>query len=200
MSILRSPMPNPNLECGTSVVENLNCHYCQDAINSQIQECCIIDICQHIFHRSCIELALANSSQCPLCKETFELSNLRKYPINCVESNEMSTQTGTIKKSRPAYRGKGRGTATNRPMTRNLSRTLLSENLNASNNLDNMKELIEDSTSQIFSNDNNNNIMNFSNAEQNQPIQNAHIRDPNTNKSNEIDYSQLNQIIEKKYN
>lgn len=132
MSLPRRPLSNPSLDSDNPSGETWKCTSCQDIIQPQTQSCCMIDKCQHIFHRICIEQELSNSAQCPLCQVTCELSNLKKYPALNTESIEMSTQTGTLKKTRPTYRSKGRGALANRPITRNLSKTLLSENLNYS--------------------------------------------------------------------
>lgn len=197
MSLPRSPLPNPNRDSGNLAEEGLKCPYCHDGINSQLQDCCIIDTCQHIFHRSCIEQAITDSAQCPLCKEPFELSNLKKYPILCVDSNEISTQTGTIKKSRPAYRGKGRGSMANRPITRNLSRTLHSETLNVSQDFEFPTNAIDELPGDSSAHMSNHNLMNFTNTVQNPSNQNGRIQDAIPSTSNEIDYSRINQMIEK---
>lgn len=188
MSIPRSPLPISNMDSENPTGETLKCPSCQDFIQPQSQSCCIIEICQHIFHRVCIEHELSNSAQCPLCKITCELSNLKAYPATNVEATENSTQTGTIRKNRSGYRGKGRGNLVNRPITRNLSKTFGSESLNYSTDFDipqnNPPEVGEDSTSQ------------------NPPSNNPSI--PNRNLPNttpiqmpsEIDYSRINQMIE----
>lgn len=192
MSVAHSPITNPNRD--SIVEEQLKCPSCLEVMQPQGQECCIIETCQHVFHYACIEQALANSSECPFCKTACELVNLKKYPIISVESAQLSTQTGTIKKNRPSYRGKSRATVANRPVTRNLSRTVFSENLNVSNDHDlptnNTIELVDESATQNNVNPGQN-FYSISTAMQNQNVQN-----PSIPSSNEIDYAKINQMIE----
>ncbi|XP_073848416.1 uncharacterized protein [Musca autumnalis] len=182
MALARSPVRNPNMDSENIREDAPKCHHCNEIIQCQNQECFILDTCQHTFHRACIEEALANSSQCPLCKNECELSNLKKFPIDNMYTAEMSTQTGTTKKSYSSYRGKGRGAAANRPITRNFSKNLFSDNLNVSNSFEFPPqysiEMPGDASNQNSQNSNNNAVERID------------------NNSKEIDYLRINQMIE----
>lgn len=201
MSVAHSPATNLTRNASRVVEETLKCASCNEELEPQVQECCILETCQHVFHRSCIEEELSNSSQCALCKTACELANLKKYPILNIESTEISTQTAAIKKSRPAYRGKGRGSATNRPTTRSLGRTLFSENPNTSmdfefpsNNLTDVRENVQVQSNQ------NNSYLNSPQPVQTSQYPNNINQNPNTQESNianpiNIDYAKINQMI-----
>lgn len=62
----------------TSVLDNL-CSVCNEQITVESKDCLMISVCSHIFHRTCLEPLLSDSTKCPRCRKTFELSQLHKY-------------------------------------------------------------------------------------------------------------------------
>ncbi|XP_061389388.1 uncharacterized protein LOC133324564 [Musca vetustissima] len=52
------------------------CTICTETLND-INDCLFLSHCEHSFHRDCIEKHLSNSTTCPTCKRTCELSDLR---------------------------------------------------------------------------------------------------------------------------
>lgn len=134
MAVARSPAANPNMDSTSGFDEIPKCLSCTEVMQPELQECCILETCLHIFHRTCIEQALSNSSHCPVCKVTCELSDLKNYPLIRVEPTEMSSHTGARKKG-STYRGKSRGVA-RRPVTRNLCKAFDAGNVDTSSNFD----------------------------------------------------------------
>lgn len=131
----RSP-PGPSYAPSVSSnVDEFKCLCCNEIMDFEAQECYVIVICNHIFHRVCIEQALSISGQCPFCNEVCQLSDLNKYfPVPPV-INEIGTQTDVNRKTRPTIRGKARGAMANRPTTRSLSKNLYKDNNNFSMNV-----------------------------------------------------------------
>lgn len=88
MSVAHSPATNLTRNASRVVEETLKCASCNEELEPQVQECCILETCQHVFHRSCIEEELSNSVL--YVKPLANLQNLKKYPILNIESTEIS--------------------------------------------------------------------------------------------------------------
>lgn len=124
MSLERSPPPGlpPPLPIAPSNTQTSNCLLCNE-IMSEGQECLVIDDCSHAFHRVCIEPHLETSSECPICKRSCQLSDLRKLVILAKNVNM----------GKP--RGKGRGAMSKQYNTRSASRNLFQDAQNSWQNL-----------------------------------------------------------------
>lgn len=131
----RSPPGASYAPSVSSNVDDLKCLICNEIMDIDGQDCYIIVICNHIFHRACIEQALSTSDKCPYCGEFCQLSDLRKYPQVPLVSTEMATQTDMTRKTRPSARGKPRGALANRPQTRSLAKNLFKEPMHSSVNI-----------------------------------------------------------------
>lgn len=118
------------------------CHICTEVMNEKIA-CLIINVCNHAFHRACIENYLSNNTQCPVCQVTCELVDLQKitFPI----------------KQPPKHKGRPRGAMSKQYNTRSFSRNLFQE-----------PQAIEDpslrSPNNTINSPHNQNIPNISNA------------------------------------
>lgn len=192
----RTPPPNSIAPSESSKSNDYICFICQAVISHDSQECYIICTCKHVFHRTCIEQTLSSSSECPECKKSCELSDLRKYTAIPTTVTEISTQTDSNKKSRPVVRGKPRGAMAYRPHTRSVSRDLFMGNVNSSlefsprNNSANLVE-IDNRTSPP---NNHNNPQRFSNF----PVADDHHVSPRPTipVNTEIDYERVHQMVE----
>ncbi|XP_065356264.1 uncharacterized protein LOC135950661 [Calliphora vicina] len=109
----------PPLPLAPVCIEPSVCHVCNETM-TEGQDCLIINQCYHIYHRQCIESHLADSSECPLCKRTFQLSELRK--LNIV--NKILPLT----KGNP--KGKGWGAVPKTYNTRSTTRNLFGDSDN----------------------------------------------------------------------
>lgn len=122
MSVARSPPPQESSEA--------NCLICKAPMIFDSQECYIIAICNHIFHRHCIESTLSQSAECPNCRRPCELADLRKYCLqtfsatNILELGNSDNNSLSLSgsKSRPVTRSKARGALAKRYNTRNMEK------------------------------------------------------------------------------
>lgn len=125
MSLERTP---PRASAVNNDADSVNiCSICNENLLED-QNCLIIQECNHIFHKICIETFLATSSQCPICKRSCQLSELRAYNLNLI-SNQASVFDSPIQinppnipTAKPNGRGKPRGAKAynTRSYTRNL--------------------------------------------------------------------------------
>lgn len=127
MATARSPPPRQDPSMAglvNSSLTELKCSICEEFMNFVVQECYKLSTCGHIFHRVCIETTLSTSSNCPACKLSCELSDLRKYGTDLpMRPEALVNSTGAVKK-KTAGRGKPRGVAGNRMGTRSITRAL----------------------------------------------------------------------------
>lgn len=115
MSLEHTPptmQPPPPLPVAPISIEPSVCHVCNQTMNEG-EDCLIINECSHAYHRTCIENFLTNTSECPVCKRTCQLNELRKLVIRS--------------KIAPNVRGKGRGALASRYNTRSTSRNLFQD-------------------------------------------------------------------------
>lgn len=176
----RSPPASQATEPSNVNSNEQTCFVCNGKL-SEGQECLIISECNHIYHRSCIETYLSNSSECPNCKRPCALSELRKIDI--------SYQSQPVEKSKHSSRARPRGAANahGKHFTRSQARNLFNDPLTP---------LREENTNLVLltpqrnpSNSNVNNSPPDRNIRQNQRFESSNI-------SQNIDYSQLNNMIE----
>lgn len=106
LSSIPPPLPTAPISIETSV-----CHLCKKSMNEG-QECLIINECSHAFHRLCIEAHLATTSDCPICRRSCQLSELRKLIVQ---------PKGTLTRSMGT---KPRGAMARHYQTRSASRNL----------------------------------------------------------------------------
>lgn len=114
MSLERTPPRSRDLTSGTDSV-NI-CSICSEVLIED-QSCMIIQGCSHVFHRICIETSLASSAECPVCKRSCQMSELRVFPL--VSANIQSTDSPNVLSAsktnsnaqmyKPQYKGRGRG-------------------------------------------------------------------------------------------
>lgn len=100
MATAHTPPPAPLSVApsnSTNEVDN-KCIVCEDIMVFDVHECFKISTCGHIFHRSCIEQSLSTSANCPTCKLSCELGDLRKYTSQPLISIENTTQTDPNRK------------------------------------------------------------------------------------------------------
>lgn len=163
------------------------CSICNECL-MEGQNCVIINDCNHIFHRICIENSLAASSQCPVCKRSCQLSELHRYNISSnVPQGEspsllvlehMSTNANI---SKPSGRGKPRGAKAYN--TRSYTRSLFNDPQNSLN-----------TTQEIGSNDNDPRSRNLNELNYGRNINNN--QQGNKNARSIVDYEQINRMIE----
>lgn len=118
MSLEHTPppmQPPPPLPVAPVSIEPSVCHVCNQTM-IEGEDCLIINECSHAYHRICIENFLSSTSECPVCKRSCQLNELRKLVI----------KTKVV----PNIRGKGRGALASRYNTRSSSRNLFQENSN----------------------------------------------------------------------
>ena len=91
----------------------VKCQICDEKMDEKVP-CMVINRCNHIFHRACIENSLSTDQECPICKQTCELEDLRKisFPLK---------QNVTKGKNRP------RGGLSKTYQTRGHNKNLLQE-------------------------------------------------------------------------
>ncbi|XP_059221936.1 uncharacterized protein LOC131996349 [Stomoxys calcitrans] len=89
------------------------CPLCGEIMNEKI-ECLILVRCHHAFHRACIENYLLNQSECPVCRQSCDLSDLQKISLH---------------KKSVKPQSKPRGAMAKQYHTRSMSRNLAFENL-----------------------------------------------------------------------
>lgn len=136
MSLERTPPRSRDLTSGTDSV-NI-CSICSEVLIED-QSCMIIQGCSHVFHRICIETSLASSAECPVCKRSCQMSELRVFPL--VSANIQSTDSPNVLSAsktnsnaqmyKPQYKGRGRGGKVYN--TRSNTRNLFSESHNSLN-------------------------------------------------------------------
>lgn len=159
--------PPPPLPSAPIVIEPSVCHCCTQPM-SEGQECLIIHECRHAYHRLCIEAHLSKSAECPVCKKTCRLCDLRKLVIQAKFS------TGSLKDV-------GRGAVPKAYNTRSVSRNLFQQSQNANVSLD-----------RVTTPDGNKQVKNAAHMSQHSIDQT-----PNgTNVDNLIDYNEINRMIE----
>ncbi|XP_058975871.1 uncharacterized protein LOC131801338 [Musca domestica] len=82
-------------------------------------DCRMLNECFHTFHRSCVEAHMSSSNECPVCKRSCELNELRDIVV----------QAKNVPVFKPnAPRGKGRGAMSKQYNTRSSSRNLFQDN------------------------------------------------------------------------
>lgn len=165
---LPPPLPLAQVSGETSV-----CKVCRDPMNEG-QECLIIGECGHAFHGLCIENHLSTTSECPVCKRSCQLSELRKLVI--------PQQTGAITK---LTRGRPRGAIAKHYNTRSTSRNLFQEPLNA---ISNVAGNYIDTSEQEPSRPNLNNPNAFENQIVQTPVRGGGV--------SPVDYQEINKLIE----
>lgn len=101
----------------TPMNESSNCHICHEPLNEG-QELLSLRQCSHTFHRNCIEDHLSSASECPSCKISSLLSDLRIVSL------------GPKPPAKTTYRGKGRGALSKHYNTRNSKKNLFQEQTN----------------------------------------------------------------------
>lgn len=171
---LPSELPPPSTTASNNSIHI--CDICRQPLTDG-QDCLIINECSHPFHRTCIEVHLATSTECPVCKRVCDLSELRTYSL--------------ASKPPPApkaanFRGKGRGAMSKHYNTRSVSKNLFQDNTNPpcpqTETLQtprrNQDVSLTFSTTSPNNNNNSNNI----------PI------------AGNVDYNELNKIIENQLN
>lgn len=121
-SVPINPVPN-NVIPTTCPAINIECHPCPQCneMLSEGQDCLILNECSHVFHRNCIETSLANTSECPVCKLSCQLSDLKAVTIFQKNTNAV----------RQSNRGKGRGAMSRVYNTRNSKKNLFQEHQNS---------------------------------------------------------------------
>ncbi|XP_037827126.1 uncharacterized protein LOC119615120, partial [Lucilia sericata] len=175
MSLDRTPPPSnipPPLPLAPLTIEPSVCHVCNETM-AEGQDCLIINQCSHTYHRQCIESHLANSSECPVCKRSFQLCELRK--LNIV-NKLLPLAKGNTK-------GKGRGAVSKPYNLRSASCNLFAESDNH-----NLETLV--TPDRHVSNIPDTNLMNTPTRQQSH-----HSPQRNTNDTN-VDYNKINQMIE----
>lgn len=177
----------PPLPLAPLYIEPSVCNICNVTMVDG-DDCLIINECSHAFHRSCIEVYLSTSTECPVCKRSCRLSDLRRLVIN----------VGTAS-SRPVTRSKGRGAMARPYSTRSTNRNLLQDS-NQINPTGTTLQGVQQEVSQIGndsldSNRSNENLLNISLpiTSQNPSHQNLPTSNNNTRG---IDYEQINRMIE----
>lgn len=135
MATTRSPPPPGYAPSESSIQSESKCFLCRESMNFEIQECYVISTCHHIFHRICVEQALSSSAECPICKISCELVDLRKHKASAAIQNEIATQTDVKGKPKPSVRGRSRGAMSNRPQTRNFNKNQSPRAMNYSLNV-----------------------------------------------------------------
>lgn len=150
---------------------------------SEDQNCVIIQECNHIFHRICIETSLVNSSQCPVCKRSCQLSELRGYNFNVSTNNNtvfdsphIEGSVPLINTTKPSGRGKPRGAKAYN--TRSHMRNLFND---CKQPLNTTQELVHQENG----------------ANQNEPISSRNNKAQNTKGGRvNVDYDYINRMIE----
>lgn len=95
-------------------VETLLCRICNELL-AEGQDCLSLNQCSHTFHRNCIELHLSSTAECPTCKISCMLSDLRRVSL------------GPRPQPKPVQRGKGRGALSKHYNTRYAKKNLFHE-------------------------------------------------------------------------
>ncbi|XP_065356057.1 uncharacterized protein LOC135950441 [Calliphora vicina] len=185
MSLLHSPQKTQDqAQCSTvdpPTTENL-CIVCNENI-TETHEVLIINTCSHEFHRQCIENSLSQSSECPYCKCSCELADLvvKRLDIQPPKNSPRPKQGKT---------GKPRGAMAKKYHTRQFSRNLVQE---FSQDASGSNALVPDERN--FSPQNDQQAAHTSNN-----FEGVRQQIPQTNNnqsfSNNLDYSQINQMIE----
>lgn len=112
-SLLDADVPPP-LPLAPLQIEPSVCHVCHDTM-SEGSDCLIITICSHAFHRHCVESRLMSTSECPECRRSCQLSELRKLIISRVTSVKAQVK------------GKARGAIAKQYNTRSSQRNIFPE-------------------------------------------------------------------------
>ncbi|XP_061400871.1 putative mediator of RNA polymerase II transcription subunit 29, partial [Musca vetustissima] len=121
------PHPSSQPPPATSVpltMEPAVCSICKNNMGEG-DDCLMLNQCFHTFHRSCIETHMSSSTECPTCKRTCELNDLRDIVVQ-------AKNAPVFKPSAP--RGKGRGAMSKQYNTRSSSRNLFQDNPISSQN------------------------------------------------------------------
>lgn len=113
MSLSRTPPPPHNLPSGTTDAGGVDmvCLVCGGPMVPS-ENCLILNECSHVYHRHCIEGSLAASSECPSCRRSCQLSDLRKYVFltdDLPAGFDNGASTSQAQGEHPAPRGRGRG-------------------------------------------------------------------------------------------
>ncbi|XP_046812070.1 myosin-G heavy chain-like, partial [Lucilia cuprina] len=179
MSNERSPEANipPPLPHAPLQIEPSVCHVCHESMEEGA-DCLIIHDCSHAFHRNCIESYLSNRSECPECKRSCQLSELRKLVI---VSRVTSVRTNP--------KAKTRGALAKHYNTRQSQKYAFSDPNPQNTNITTFQE---QTTNVAEISQNNNNSLNS-------PIR-ITTPTPTQANTNTIDYSQINRLIEENLN
>lgn len=167
------------------VSENL-CFVCKENI-VETQDILIITTCSHEFHRNCIENALSQSAECPQCKCACELGDLqsKRNDIQLFRNSPKPKQTN-IGRSKP------RGAMAKKHFTRNQAKNLGQEySQQTSLDLITSNILLETDDRNISpqQEQQSGRVENNFIEQLNQPANSSQV-------TNNIDFSQINQIIE----
>lgn len=100
------------------------CQTCNETM-FEGEDCIIINVCSHQFHRACIEPCLADSSECPICHRSCELNDIRQVIIVSKESLPSKVKGKS---------NRGRGALAKSFSTRNTRRNPLNFSFNANMN------------------------------------------------------------------
>ncbi|XP_065368079.1 uncharacterized protein LOC135960632 [Calliphora vicina] len=96
------------------------CKICSENMDDKTP-CMVINRCNHIFHRICIENSLSNAKECPVCFLTCELEDVRTFSFH-------------IKQNPNRPRGKARGAVSKTYNTRSVSKNLFQDPTTPHNN------------------------------------------------------------------
>lgn len=207
MSVLRSPIP-PCSETNENTISV--CIIC-NLIMKETQDCLFISQCNHSFHRHCIENFLSQSSECPTCKRPCELSELRvvNAQVNSTDIINLNSEdnqqlvahslaldsqnlpSGTQKPKRGGYRGAKSRQYNTRSSVRNFfpeHNDSHQSNISMPGNMNNEQTDRSQAPPPISDSIRNHNDI------YNSPMVNR--REHEVQMSNQIDYAQLNHVIE----
>lgn len=175
MSNERTPDANipPPLPLAPWQIEPSVCHVCLESMEEGA-DCLIIHDCSHAFHRSCIETHLSSRSECPECKRSCQLSELRKLVI-----------VSRLTSVRANPKAKPKGAVAKHYNTRSSQRNTFPEENSQTRNMSNFQEQFKNLAEGV-SNGDNGNI----------------IRSPAATPPNArgIDYSEINRLIQDNLN
>lgn len=157
--------------------QGIVCMVCNENL-TEGQDCLIISECSHPFHRLCIETYLSSTAECPVCKRSCQLSELRTWII--------PPKATTM--PRPSNnRGKGRGAMVKHYNTRSASRNLFQDQQNPLNTSTTMQsDQLQTPNRNANISSNNNFVISPFQTQANQPQQNGAG----------INYQEINRMIE----